>query len=366
MKEVAFMESGVVAGSTRGLVVQTLLREALATAAAGGKIAFRLGLKLVDVDLGGEKLTFNDVRDESHAPIVIDTSDARVIDTSGCWSKIRAAFAAADPTFVVETYPWRTAFRNLFTAPNVAVPKELDPKAHHIFSTANMFASELVDGKWVFVVSSNEDDPSTSWLREREPTPANVARLKAFVYEHCPVAPQMLSDDEEFARFFTRRTFSGQVVRVSRLNWAEKFVIMGDAAHSVIPATGEGVNSALEDVRILVETRKASGKDGWFAHFDGARLADVRALGEYAAWLVQGLRAGESERTVRTATTVLTAIFKKMSLAGPTIADQCYGQYSKERRPYSKIVADWKAQQSNVRPLAAAVSWLPNLLFSKN
>lgn len=46
--------------------------------------------------------------------------------------------------------------------------------------------------------------------------------------------------DRELKRFFARRSYRGAVVTVSRLNQGEFVALLGDAAHSVLPATGEG------------------------------------------------------------------------------------------------------------------------------
>lgn len=58
------------------------------------------------------------------------------------------------------------------------------------------------------------------------------------------------------------------------------FVIMGDAAHGFPPDLGLGVNSALEDVRLLGEELESSNGDiaGAIANYEEARLPNSRAL----------------------------------------------------------------------------------------
>jgi flavin-dependent dehydrogenase len=51
--------------------------------------------------------------------------------------------------------------------------------------------------------------------------------------------------DRELRRFFARRSYRGAVVTVSRLNQGEFVALLGDAAHSVLPATGEGERSSI-------------------------------------------------------------------------------------------------------------------------
>ena len=63
----------------------------------------------------------------------------------------------------------------------------------------------------------------------------------------------LFQNEEELARFYQRKTYRGAVVKVNRLNEGEFVCILGDAAHSVLPPTGEGINSGLEDCMILSE-----------------------------------------------------------------------------------------------------------------
>ena len=66
----------------------------------------------------------------------------------------------------------------------------------------------------------------------------------------------LFEDEEELAEYYTRRTYRGAVVKVNRLNEGEFVCLLGDAAHSVLPPTGEGINSGLEDCMILWECIK--------------------------------------------------------------------------------------------------------------
>ena len=63
------------------------------------------------------------------------------------------------------------------------------------------------------------------------------------------------------------------MVKLDRLNYGEKMCFLGDAAHAVIPSTGEGINSALEDVAVLTATLLAGDRATWLARYNAARIA---------------------------------------------------------------------------------------------
>jgi len=163
-------------------------------------------------------------------------------------------------------------------------------------------------------------------------------------------------DEGEYDRFFTRRAFTGQVVQVNRLHLAERIAYLGDAAHAVIPATGEGINSALEDVRILLDS--GPGLPGWFEAFSAARIDDTRALSEYAAYLVESMRADAAERQRRSVGTVLMLIGQRVRLLAPTWNDKSFGRLAERAERYSEIQNRWRKQRAAVQPWAnRLVGW---------
>ena len=406
--EIARLPSGTVVGSTRGRVVAALHAKAVEAAERDGyALALRLSWRLRAVSADARTLTFarsggggtpptaapsaddaagGDGGDEEEW--VLDTARSRVIDASGCWSKLRDALAAADPSFVVERFPWRVFYRNLYTPAEPTAPTTmaasaapLDPKLHYIFTSAGIYVAVLKERRWVLSLSASADKPEDAYLLSDAATPDAIARLKAHVAAHAPPAAAML-DDAEYERYFSRRAFTGQVVRLSRLHDAERRIaFMGDAAHAVLPATGEGVNSALEDVGVLLAALdfgegdgeggegEGEGKGqrarGWFARYDAARRDDARAISEYAAWLLAGQQADAAEKNRRTANLIVTAILQKTGAIGETWNDKSFGKFAGRCEPYAQILREWKEQQAWVRPIANAIVLIPNMLAAR-
>ena len=97
-----------------------------------------MGHKLTAADVVKRTLTF----EHGGESLVIDLGETRVIDCTGCWSKVRRAMQEADASFAVTETPWNVSFRLVFTGEKPSLPAPLDdPKAHYIFSTANMYCS---------------------------------------------------------------------------------------------------------------------------------------------------------------------------------------------------------------------------------
>merc|ERR1719387_1196704 len=207
-----------------------------------------MGLRLKQFDVATRTLTFNDA---NGAEVRVDASQSRIIDGTGCWSKIRDAYAMADESFTVEKWAWGQTFRNLFVDSD---DTGFDTKVHYIFTsdTSGMYVAWLGEKKWAFSVGCLDNEEDMSWFLDKEATPEKIEKLKEHVRRMCPQAVPLIPE-EEWERFFSYRHFTGQVVKCSRIHHGEAVVQLGDSAHAVLPATGEGSNSALEDVKMLVE-----------------------------------------------------------------------------------------------------------------
>jgi len=356
-REVARQESGTVIGTTRGAIVAELFREAQEVTAKGLPLEWHTGFRLQAYDAESRTLTF---RVSSGQEVQVQASHARIIDSSGCWSKIREAYSMADASFVVERCAWGQTFRNLFLE---GEHTGFDPKWHYIFAsdTSGSYFASLGGQKWVLSVGCLDHEEAMGWFREKEATPEKISKLKAHVTKMFPKAIDMV-DDEEWARFFSRRTFTGQVVKCSRINHGEAAVLIGDAAHAVLPATGEGLNSALEDVKVLVEALVASRAAGtpWFSTYGEKRLADVHALSDYARFLAEKVYLGKAERNRRQANMIAVAVARKIGLFGPTWNELTFGPEAAQCTPYSEAIQVWRQQGDKVRFLSDAIAFLAN------
>src|SRR5690625_5047454 len=88
-------------------------------------------------------------------------------------------------------------------------------------------------------------------------------------------------------QFFTNPIGLMGTVRCAPLHYEGKVLLMGDAAHAMVPFYGQGMNASFEDVgvldRIIEDFKTTSTEWNWntiFETFEKERIADAQAIGE--------------------------------------------------------------------------------------
>jgi len=262
----------------------------------------------------GQKVTFN--------PKCLIIAD-------GYRSRVRDILAESDKNLKVQKWPWTLSFRVLCSDYN---PKtDLNPYIHYIQN--QIYTSRFLDGRWTTVIAMKEDSPE--FLKSDNPSDENVANLKAHLKKLDPKTLSLFTE-ENYKQYFTRTIFSGAVTKVSKLVIDKWAVLLGDAAHSAFPATGEGINSALEDCSVLNQSLQSGSDLGeCLETFEKNRLEDANALSDIAYGAVmQNFKSGFQM--------IFLSLFKKF--VGPSKEDYLFGTISKNTKRYSEIVNIWKQQ----------------------
>ena len=316
---VSNFESGLVMGTSRADVTNLLYEETQRRSAI--KVLF--GHKANDVDLQSRvvKCTTHKGEEKEFQPVCLILSD-------GYKSKIRDIFEK-NGLVQVQRWPWQSSFRVLTSEFN---PKtELNPYIHYIQNST--YISRFSNGKWTAVV--NIKDGSPEFLRSTDPSDSNVNELEKYVKKTSPIVSDLFTRDE-YRRFFSRNIFTGAVTKVSKLVIDKWAVLTGDSAHSAYPATGEGINSALEDGHILHNCLQASDNlENALNEFEMKRLEDANALSDMAF--------GVSNPTVLGTFKMISLGFFKR-IFGPSKEDLLFGTASSKIHRYSEAVKVWKRQ----------------------
>ena len=176
------------------------------------------------------------------------------------------------------------------------------------------------------------------FLLATEATPENVEALKNYVTAISkPVASLLTTDD--YKSYFQCRAFTGNIMKCSRLHQDEFCCLIGDAAHAVLPAAGEGINSALESAKVFGQCLRDTPKSP-MSSYNKARLADVHALSLFALRSRRQVVGTPAERAANLMVTIAMTIEKKFGICKGTIQDYAVGIKAKTGvRSYSDLVA---------------------------
>ena len=239
-RKVADLPSGVVFGTSRARV-NLILAEAAVRPEFASLVTVVNNYRLRSVRLATRELVFEErLSGGGRREVVVATGqNGRVVAADGCNSAVRGAVEQQDDGFACTVTPWKNEFRVIFAPPGASAPL-LDETVHYIF--AGFYAATVDKGgeqTWTCVMGARDGAPQAerALLLSDDASDANVAALRELLQARAPQMASLFGDDE-LRRFFGRRTFRGALVWCSRAHVGEWLVLLGDAAHSVLPPTG--------------------------------------------------------------------------------------------------------------------------------
>ena len=220
------------------------------------------------------------------------TAEAPVFGADGAGSALRAAMVAAGLASAREDV-LAHGYKELAIAAGPGGQHRLDPGALHIWPR----------GGYMLIALPNRDGTFTAtvFLANRGAAPsfaalgdgAAVARLFARDF---PDVRELIPDLEtQFAAHAI-----GRLVTIHTRPWhaGGRALLLGDAAHALVPFHGQGMNCAFEDCRVLAELLAAGGSGGWpdcFVRFDALRRDDAAAIARMALANYVEMRATVSD-----------------------------------------------------------------------
>jgi kynurenine 3-monooxygenase len=211
---------------------------------AGARLHFEHGLKDVDWD---------------RSELVLDTPDGlqrkpftQVIGADGAGSPLRLAMARVC-TQREDWEPLGHGYKELSFRPNANGQFRLDPNALHIWPRGEFMLIALPNADRSFTVTlflPLEGERSFARLQ----TPTQIAEFFASEF---PSAVPLLDD----LQFEFEHNPLGQLgtLRLSPWHFEQRALLIGDAAHAVVPFHGQGMNCAFEDCAALAELLDCPG-----------------------------------------------------------------------------------------------------------
>jgi kynurenine 3-monooxygenase len=249
--------------------------ELVAAATEHGGITCRWGLRCRWVDLEGARIGFtHEAADDAHAAEQVWTRYERLLAADGAFSVLRSALQ--EGRFDHQQFWLELGYKEL-RFPSVA-SGGIDLSARHfqVWPRSRAFLTAFPNQDGSFTGSLFlpwHGSPSFESVRSEGEF---QALLRSFF-------PDLLPLEGVLWPQYRDNPASGLVtVRCSPWSRGGRVLLLGDAAHAVVPFFGQGMNCGFEDARILDETLDAHGDD-WdraLPSFEASRRPNVHALSE--------------------------------------------------------------------------------------
>ena len=234
-------------------------------------VTVRFNSQALGVDVARDRLRLRDTANGSEHELPL----APAIATDGAGSAVRASLAAAGLVTVRED--WLDHDSKELTVPPAAGAAVLERHALHIWPRGGFMLIALpnIDGSFTATLFLARAGAQGFAALD---TPAAVAGFFAAQFpDAVPLMPRLL---EEFAQHP-----QGQLGTVHTAAWhaGGKLLLLGDAAHAIVPFHGQGMNAAFEDCRVLDELiERHEGWEALFAEFERVRRPNTEAIARMA------------------------------------------------------------------------------------
>ena len=249
------------------------LSDALVSAAEAAGVAFRFGHACRGADFGRGLVQIEDLGGGR----MIELPMRPLIAADGAGSALREAMARAGLASCRED-PLGHAYKELSIPPTPAGLPQLEPDALHIWPRGGFMLIALpnADNSFTATLFLAREGEDASFASMTDPAATRLWFAGAF-----PDAIRLMPD---FDRAFAANPV-GQLATVHAAPWhvGGRTLLIGDAAHAIVPFHGQGLNCAFEDCVAL--DRILDEEPDWeraFARFEALRRPNAAAIARMA------------------------------------------------------------------------------------
>jgi kynurenine 3-monooxygenase len=243
------------------------------TAEAMPNVEVHFGRRCVDVDLENATAVFADIDTGASTTVAGDL----LIGGDGAFSEVRLAMQKTDRFELAQSY-LQHGYKELTIPAAENGSFLMERNALHIWPRGGfmMIALPNVDGSYTgtcFWPFTGEN--SFSALATREDV---RAFFRGTFPDVVPLVPTLEHD------FLLNPVGSLVTVRCAPWSYKDRAVLLGDAAHAIVPFYGQGANAAFEDCIVLDECMREAGSDvaGALSKYERSRKRHADALADLA------------------------------------------------------------------------------------
>jgi kynurenine 3-monooxygenase len=244
----------------------------LDAAEATGKVHIRFGQKLQAIDWSARTLSLDDAGERTFDVLV---------GADGAGSRVRRSMLGASD-LQIDQELLDAGWKQLSIPAGADGQPPLDPHALHVWPRGGymMIAMPDIDGNFsAMLFLPRKGDHRMPWgFAELD----SWTRQEAFMAFNFPDAAPLIPELER--EFSDNPVGQMGTIRCSHWHVGGLGLLIGDAAHTIVPFHGQGVNAAFEDCTALMEIIDG-GADDWdtaFSQLQHARQANAEAIADMA------------------------------------------------------------------------------------
>lgn len=240
-----------------------------------GRVTIHFDTELAAVDLDASTLRF---ADGSTAPFGV------LFGTDGAGSRVRQAIA--DTGDCAHRTDWLDHdYKELTLPPDADGSHRIDPNALHIWPRGELMLIALANPEGDFTVTLFAPTTTFEALDDAE-------AVVGFFDDTFPGVRDLIPDLAE--QFAQNPAGSLGTLRAEGWHHGDRAVILGDAAHAIVPFHGQGMNAAMESVRALDRHLRERPDDvaAAFSAFEAERKPDADAIADMALGNYVEMRSG--------------------------------------------------------------------------
>ena len=261
-------ESECIYSISRGDLNKTLMTAAEET----GRVEIRFNTRLEASNLSSGELRLVHERTNEASTHVA----TKIFGTDGASGALRKAILEQKGAQGKETF-LDYSYKELLILPAEGTQKfKLAQNALHIWPRGNFMLIALPnhDGSFTVTLFLPTQGPHPSFETLTSPH-----QVRSFFEEVFPDSVSVLEDLE--GTFFANPTGRMVTLHTDPWNFEERALLVGDAAHAIVPFFGQGMNCGFEDVTLLMSAIDA-GKPNLFGNFSRSRKPDADAIATMA------------------------------------------------------------------------------------
>ena len=259
----------VINSVSRGALNEILIEAAESRA----NIRVLFGKRCVEVDLDAASCAFEDAETGAMERVTADL----VVSADGAYSEVRAAMQRTDRFEYSQSY-LPHGYKELTIPPKGDGSFAVEPNALHIWPRGGFMMIALPNRDGTFTCTCFWPFEGPNGLHSLKNEKEVLDYFRHVFPDAVPLIPTLAED------YLANPVGSLVTVRCAPWHWKDRAVLLGDAAHAIVPFYGQGANAAFEDCVLLDRCMQDSPNDleGAFARYGAERKEHADALADLA------------------------------------------------------------------------------------